>query len=248
MPRGYERSREPASAELPMLAGGITDLLLDAYALASAHSMIGTRRDRKVLLRERADAFARVALANIEREFPHQELLLQTGSESLPRPRELHPAFYGSLDWHSCVEMHWVLARLLRSVPDIVLEAEIRTSLEAHLSADALAAEAQYFADSGQRTTERPYGWGWALALAAELLAATDSDAARWAAKHEAARRALRRAFPRLASRGNLPCSKRPAREHGLRPLARSATGERTRRGRGRAPAGSGDGNRQALV
>jgi Protein of unknown function (DUF2891) len=165
-----------------MLAGGITDLLLDAYALASPHSMIGTQRDRKVLLQERADAYARVALANIEREFPHQELLLQTGSEALPRPRELHPAFYGSLDWHSCVEMHWVLARLLRSVPDLVPEAEIRTSLDAHLSADALAAEAQYFADSGQRTTERPYGWGWALALAAELLAATDSDAARWAA------------------------------------------------------------------
>src|SRR4029453_192965 len=96
MPRGYERSREPASAELPMLGGGITDLLLDAYALASPHSMIGTQRDRKVLLRERADAFARVALANIEREFPHQELLLQTGSGTLPRPPGLHPAVFGS--------------------------------------------------------------------------------------------------------------------------------------------------------
>src|SRR4029453_7806358 len=99
MPRGYERSREPASAELPMLAGGITDLLLDAYALPSRHSMIGAQRDRKVLLRERADAFARVALANIEREFPHQELLLQTGSKTLPRPRELHPAVSARLEW-----------------------------------------------------------------------------------------------------------------------------------------------------
>src|SRR4029450_1544403 len=226
MPRGYERSPHPASAELPMLPGGITDLLLDAYALALAHSMIGTQRDRKVLLRERADAFARVALANIEREFPPQELLPQTGSEALPRPRERHRAFYGSLDWHSCVEMHWVLARLLRSVPDLVPEAEIRTSLDAHLSADPLAAEAQSFADSAQRARPRR------------------PCPRPWAPEHEAARRALRRAFPRLASRGNLPCSKRPAREHGLRPLARFATGARTRRGRGRAATGSGEGSR----
>src|SRR6266545_964180 len=182
MPRGYERSREPASAELPMLAGGITDLLLDAYALASAHSMIGTRRDRKVLLRERADAFARVALANIEREFPHQELLLQTGSESLPRPRELHPAFYGSLDWHSCVEMHWVLARLLRLVPERVPQHDIRSALDAHLSAKALAAEARYFADPDRQSAERPYGWAWALRLTAELSALGDREAERWAA------------------------------------------------------------------
>jgi hypothetical protein len=31
------------------------------------------------------------------------------------RPRDRHPAFYGSYDWHSAaVEMHWVLLRLLR--------------------------------------------------------------------------------------------------------------------------------------
>ena len=58
-------------------------------------------------LRERADAYARVALANVEREFPHHEGHPQSDASPIPRPRELHPEFYGSLDWHSCVEMHW---------------------------------------------------------------------------------------------------------------------------------------------
>ena len=133
-------------------------------------------------LSERADDLARVALANIEREFPHSESVHQSDPERVPRPRELHPAFYGSLDWHSCVEMHWVLVRLLRLVPDRVPEDEIRVALDTHLSAEALAAEARYFADPNRQSSERPYGWGWALRLAAELSALDHPDAERWAA------------------------------------------------------------------
>jgi len=132
------------------------------------------------VLSERAAAYARVALANIEREFPHSEPVFQSQAGSVPRPRELHPAFYGSLDWHSCVEMHWVLVRLLRLVPDRVPQDEIRSALDAHLSAEALAAEARYFADANNRYAERPYGGAWALQLAEELRALGDADAARW--------------------------------------------------------------------
>src|SRR5919198_4353815 len=131
-------------------------------------------------LSERADDLARVALANIEREFPHSESVHQSEPERLPRPRELHPAFYGSLDWHSCVEMHWVLVRLLRLVPDRVPKAEARAALETHLGAEALAAEARFFADPDHRSAERPYGWCWALRLASELSELDDRDAARW--------------------------------------------------------------------
>jgi len=133
-------------------------------------------------LEERAAAYARVALANIEREFPHSEHLLQTKPGAVARPRELHPAFYGSLDWHSCVEMHWVLVRLLRLVPERVPVREVRATLEAHLAADALSAEARFFEHPGHALNERPYGWGWALRLAAELAALDHPDAARWAA------------------------------------------------------------------
>jgi hypothetical protein len=132
-------------------------------------------------LAERAGAYARVALENIEREFPHAEGLYQSEPGPVPRPRELHPAFYGSLDWHSCVEMHWVLVRLLRLAPDRVPEDEVGTALERHLSAAALAAEARYFADPDHQSSERPYGWGWALRLAWELSELDGPDAARWA-------------------------------------------------------------------
>jgi hypothetical protein len=133
-------------------------------------------------LETHAEAYARVALTNIEREFPHSEGLHQSEPGPVPRPRELHPAFFGSLDWHSCVEMHWVLVRLMRLVPGRVPQDEIRSALETHLSAEALAAEARYFADPTRQSAERPYGWGWALRLGAELSALGDADADRWAA------------------------------------------------------------------
>jgi hypothetical protein len=122
-----------------------------------------------------------VALANIAREFPHHEPLLQMEPGSVPRPRDLHPSFYGSFDWHSCVEMHWLLVRLLQVVPELVPEAEIRIALNGHFAAERLATEARYFANPARRTTERPYGWGWALRLMQELTTWHDGDAIRWA-------------------------------------------------------------------
>src|ERR1043166_7107113 len=136
-------------------------------------------------LAERAEDLARVALANIEREFPHSESMHQTEPGPVPRPRDLHPAFYGSLDWHSCVEMHWVLVRLLRLAPDRVPEDEIRSALATHLGAKALAAEARYFAEPVNQSSERPYGWCWALRLASELGVFDDADAARWTTNME---------------------------------------------------------------
>jgi hypothetical protein len=126
-------------------------------------------------LAEQAEALARTALANIEREFPHHEAHPRSDTSPIPRPRELHPAFYGSLDWHSCVEMHWVLVRLLHLVPESVPQDEIRTALDTHLSAEAIAGEVRFFSNDANRLSERPYGWAWALRLAAE------SDGTPWA-------------------------------------------------------------------
>ena len=64
-------------------------------------------------LRPEADGYAAQALDNIGREFPSYVTVLLTGPGEFPaRPRDRTPVFYGSLDWHSCVEMHWVLVRL----------------------------------------------------------------------------------------------------------------------------------------
>jgi len=114
-----------------------------------------------------AAAFARVALANIQREYPrHISHLLRAPREELS-PRVLHPAFYGSYDWHSAVHMHWLLVRILRLYPD---QQDIVAVLDRHLAPHPLAAELRYFESAAGRTFERPYGWAWLLELQAELL------------------------------------------------------------------------------
>jgi Protein of unknown function (DUF2891) len=138
------------------------------------------------LLRDHAAQYAQVAIENIGREFPAHLVHLMTRPGDFPQcPADRSPVFYGSLDWHSCVEMHWVLVRLLRLVPDAIPADEVRALLDGQLQASKLAAEAEFVASDDGRH-ERPYGWAWALALAAEIgaLAAgqADADAARWLA------------------------------------------------------------------
>src|SRR5437016_6796228 len=60
------------------------------------------------------------------------------------RPKARTPAFYGSYDWHSCVEMHWLLLRLLRVAEDVVPAKEIKSALNAHFRPMALAAEVEF--------------------------------------------------------------------------------------------------------
>jgi len=142
-------------------------------------------------LRERADGYARVAIDNIGREFPSHLVHLMTRAADFPsRPADRTPVFYGSLDWHSCVEMHWLLVRLLRLVPEAIPAAQVRALLDRQLNAEKLEAEAEFvLSDDGRH--ERPYGWAWALALTGELagLAAAhagtdsaDAGAVRWLA------------------------------------------------------------------
>lgn len=146
----------------------------------------GSGMDRSALLRANAPAYARVALANIAREFPADVWHTVGGPDDLPkRPRERTPVFYGSFDWHSCVEMHWLLVRLLRSVPDAVPGAAIRAELEARFDPAKLAAEARFIAHPDNRNRERPYGWGWGLALVHELAAWDDADGRRWSTRFQ---------------------------------------------------------------
>lgn len=118
---------------------------------------------------ELAAAFAAAALANVTREFPrHVSHLLSGPGEPLDQ-RKLHPAFYGSYDWHSAVHMHWTLVRVLRLYPSLALGKVIAERLDAHLSKPAIGTELRYFTSQGARTFERPYGWAWLLELHAEL-------------------------------------------------------------------------------
>ncbi len=122
-------------------------------------------QDWTEVLRRHAAAYAELALANIRREFPAGLYHTMNAPGDFPyRPRARTPVFYGSYDWHSCVEMHWLLVRLLRTVPHAVPADQIRTALSSHFEPVALAAEETFITGPDGRS-ERPYGWGWALAL-----------------------------------------------------------------------------------
>ncbi len=134
------------------------------------------------ILRARAAAYADIALVNIEREFPADAWHTWHGPGDAPsRPRDRTPVFWGSYDWHSSVEMFWLLVRLARQVPGSVPLATIRVALETRLTRDGLAAEAAFIGHPDHRNRERPYGWGWGLALVDELGRWEDADARRWA-------------------------------------------------------------------
>jgi hypothetical protein len=133
-----------------------------------------------LLTRAQASTFARLALANVEREFPNKLDHVMAGPADVARPRALHPAFFGSFDWHSCVHAHWLLARIVRLQADIPEAALIRTTLEAHLCAAGVEAEVAYFRRPESRVFERSYGWAWLLKLAAELAIWSDADARCW--------------------------------------------------------------------
>jgi len=122
-----------------------------------------------LLTAELASTFTRVALANVEREYPRRLDQLLTGPDSEWQPRKLHPAFYGSYDWHSAVHMHWLLARALRLHPTLPEAPSISALLEKHLSTESLKHELAFFNSPGGRMFERPYGWAWLLKLQAEL-------------------------------------------------------------------------------
>ena len=134
------------------------------------------------VLRAEAGSYARVALANIKREFPSGVYHTMKAPGDFPyRPRALTPAFYGSFDWHSSVEMHWLLVRLLRVAADDVPADEIRAVLGAHFERVALTAEEEFITGPDGRR-ERPYGWGWALALIHETASWDDPYGRKWAA------------------------------------------------------------------
>jgi DUF2891 family protein len=123
-----------------------------------------------LLTPELASALARVALANVAREYPRRLDQLLTGPGEEWRPRELHPAFYGSYDWHSAVHMHWLLARVLRLHPDLPEAKPITALFDVHLAPGVMKTELAFLKRPGGATFGRPYGWAWLLELQAELL------------------------------------------------------------------------------
>jgi hypothetical protein len=126
------------------------------------------------------EAFAKLALACIDREFPNKPEHVLDSAADAKVPREFHPAFFGCYDWHSSVHGHWMLVRLVKTVPNLPSRDEIRLRLAAHFTPEAMATEAQYLDIRSNRSFERTYGWAWTLRLANELATWDDPDAKAW--------------------------------------------------------------------
>jgi len=131
-----------------------------------------------------AAKFARLALDCVHREYPNKISHVLNSPEDAQVPSSLYPVFYGCFDWHSSVHGHWLLVRLLRTVPPEQLPAGLRDEIIAALmqsfSAQGIVAEAAYFEAENRGSFERPYGIAWFLQLTAELREWQDPIAAVW--------------------------------------------------------------------
>jgi hypothetical protein len=141
---------------------------------------------------EAASQMARIALGHVAREYPHKLDHVLLGDEDARTPRDLHPIFFGSFDWHSCVHGWWSLLTLRRLFPRIPEAAEIEQLASTSLTPDKIEAERAYLDRPLSAGFERPYGWAWLLQLHLE---ATRHD--KWGAELEPLARAFASRFRR---------------------------------------------------
>jgi len=127
-----------------------------------------------MLTASKASRWATIALGHVTREYPSKLDHVLQGPEDVASPRALHPIFYGSFDWHSCVHGYWLLATLHRThLQSSAVGVRIRAILDDALTREKVAAELHYLQHQASETFERPYGWAWLLMLQAELSRAT---------------------------------------------------------------------------
>ena len=117
-----------------------------------------------------ASNMARIALGHVAKEYPNKlDHVLSSDADALP-PRALHPVFFGSFDWHSCVHGWWTLLTLRRLFPQIEEAAAIARLANETFTAERVAAELAYLDRPLSRGFERPYGWAWLLYLHLEAV------------------------------------------------------------------------------
>jgi len=127
-----------------------------------------------------ASRFSALALTHVTREYPHKLDHVLVDERDARTPRELHPVFFGSFDWHSCLHGYWLLATLLRRFPTLADAPAIQALFDSQLTAGKITKEIEYLEPLVRRTFERPYGWAWALMLGAELSRHQTPAAAAW--------------------------------------------------------------------
>ena len=112
-----------------------------------------------------ASRMARIALGHVTKEYPHKLDHVLVADVDAKTPRELHPIFFGSFDWHSCVHGWWTLLTLRRLFPRIEEVDAIAELASSSFTGEKVGIEASYLDRSSSRGFERPYGWAWLLYL-----------------------------------------------------------------------------------
>jgi hypothetical protein len=134
-----------------------------------------------------ASRMARIALGHVTQEYPHKLDHVLVGDEDALPPRVLHPIFYGSFDWHSCVHGWWTLLTLKRLFPRVEEAGAIAALADASFTADKVEVERTYLDRPSSRGFERPYGWAWLMQLHLEATRHPET----WAAELEPLARAF---------------------------------------------------------
>ena len=135
------------------------------------------------LSEEQAVRLARLPLRCINTEYPNKTGHIINGkSEAIMTPGELHPAFYGCLDWHSSVHGHWMLVKILKMFPNIQMRDSIISVLQNSFTDIKIKGETDYFSEfKNSSIFERTYGWAWLLKLDQELITSDDPVIKQWA-------------------------------------------------------------------
>jgi hypothetical protein len=134
------------------------------------------------LTEKQAITLARLPLHCIPSEYPNKTgHVINDKDEAVMQPSDLHPSFYGCLDWHSSVHGHWMLVKLLKEFPEISLKDSIIQVLNNSFQAEKIKTEADYYVKfRNSNTYERTYGWAWLLKLDQELITYNNPAAVEW--------------------------------------------------------------------
>ncbi len=119
--------------------------------------------------RELAAGFVRTALENLDTEYPHAAIGVESEDTPFLRPRERHPVFFGAYDWHSAVHNCWLLVHHLSlDLPDD-LSGRAGEFLARRFTSANLGQEIGFLERLGNTGFERPYGLAWVLQLTTAL-------------------------------------------------------------------------------
>ena len=141
-----KRQREDKSGEMTISrANGFGKLSVVLLFLVTLQAQAVTRMDVQLsLTQSQASHFASLALKCIQKEYPNKPDHTINDAADVRSPRDMHPAFYGCLDWHSTVHGHWMLVHLLKLFPNLPESNQIRAALDANLSEQNIAGELAY--------------------------------------------------------------------------------------------------------